>query len=292
MDRVLCGLCYTLIRCPLGCQGNIITRHDKGTVCDFHIAGLPAGKGVAGLGGRVANHADQTSFISQIAGRIIPSAAIQIICHHVTGNIFGVEVDIAVDRVRERNLITGTGFIGIPAVKGVGYAIDRFCIRIGTLGTGGLAFFIVIGLLPFITAGSGIPQIIFSGIDVYGNNLYRTVHVHIRGCSIIPGYLIRMQNDICHIVRRFHARYSTLKRIINFCPMGAVTGNHVTAAGTAVRPGHNTAGGIKAVLVAVPAGVCNINCTFSQCHFAPLISAVGARVTGRCLQIIENRTVC
>ena len=217
-----------------------------------------------------------------------PGAASQVIGHKVTRHILGVEIHIAVgDGIGEAHL-AGTVFIGIPAVKGIGNAI-RF-LRCGKVtdevrDIRGIILVVVRSPFPLIAVGASIPQIVGSGIDILCLNFNGAVHMVL----FVIGNFVGMQDDCFYIVRRVDCRYSATERFVDCHPVASVIcifRESIAAAGRAARPGDNTASRIEAVFIIHPGSACNIDLAFSQ-RFPPLIHAIGSRIAGRCLQVVE-----
>ena len=288
---------------PLRLEGYIVARHGEGgaALVGFfraiggQIGSCPAHKLIASLGGLFGKNADKGALILRIAGgSLVPGAASQVVGHRITRHILGVEIHIAVSNGIGEGHLAGTVFIGIPAVKGIGNAIRR--LRFGKVTDsievtrlGGIILVVVLSRFPLIAVGASIPQIVGSGIDILCLNFNGAVHMVL----FVIGNFVGMQDDRCYIVLRYrHTKslgYAIFIGIKNGLPVAAACGNH--ASHIATRPGDNTASRIEAVFIVHPGSACNVDRAFSQ-RFPPLIHAIGSRIAGGCLQVVELCRVC
>ena len=196
---------------PLGCEGNIVTRHGEAgaaAVGFFSAAGgqirsRPAEEPVAGLCGCLGKNGDSCFLILRVGIPVIaPGTAVQVIVHIIARDILGIEVHIAVGNgIGERHLAAGAILVGVPAVEGIGNV--AYLLRRGKIADysevrrlGGVVLVVVLSCFPFIAAGTaGIPQPVGSGVDILCPNFNGAVHM----VTFVLGNLIGMQDNCFYI---------------------------------------------------------------------------------------------
>ena len=283
---------------PLGGEGHVFGGHGEGACLDLVRADLrrsPAGEFVAGPGGLLGNDLHNGAFVLRVRCAMIPAAAVQVIGHEVARHVLGVEGGIRVQGIGEGHLAAGAGLVGVPAVEGVGHAVNFLGFgQIGNggkvFGLGGLAVLIVGGSFPLVAGGTGVPQVVGRGVNVFGLDLYSAVHMEVGVRTVIPGNLIGMNLNVLHIIcgngdaaqLLFHGR---LVGVEDLRPVSAVSGN-LTAV-TAAGPADHATGNAEAVFVVVPGRIGHVYCADAQTAGSPVAGFVGIGILIRGSQVVE-----
>ena len=283
---------------PLGGEGHVVVRHGEGACLNFslrNIPGSPADELIAVPRRNLGSDADRGAFVHREGGSTVPPTAVQIVGHGVARNILGIESDVAAHRIGEANGAAGTGGIGIPAVKGVVNAVLGLgSIQIGNggkvTGLGVLAVLIVGGSFPLVAGGTGVPQVVGRGVNVFGLDLYGAVHMEVGGRTVILGNLIGMNLNVLHIIcgngdaaqLRFHGR---LVGVEDLRPVSAAFGN--LTARTAAGPADHATGNAEAVFVVLPGRIGHVYCADAQTAGSPAAGFVGIGILIRGSQVVE-----
>ena len=283
---------------PLGGEGHVFGGHGEGACLDLVRADLrrsPAGEFVAGPGGLLGNDLHNGAFVLRVRCAMIPAAAVQLIGHEVARHVLGVEGGIRVQGIGEGHLAAGAGLVGVPAVEGVGHAVNF--LGFGQIGNGGkvfglgfLAVLIVGGSFPLVAGGTGVPQVVGRGVNVFGLDLYSAVHMEVGVRTVILGNLIGMNLNVQHIIcgngdaaqLLFHGR---LVGVEDLRPVSAVSGN--LTARTAAGPADHATGNAEAVFVVLPGRIGHVYCADAQTAGSPVAGFVGIGILIRGSQVVE-----
>ena len=175
---------------PLGGEGHVVVGHGEGVAGNCHIIRSPALEGIAVLPRNHGSDSDRGAFVLREGGSTVPLTAVQIVGHLVARNILGVEGGILVQGIGEGHLAAGAGLVGVPAVKGVvnvvlGLGWKQTGNSVKVTGLGGHALLIVGGSFPLVAGGTGVPQVVGRGVNVFGLDLYGAVHMEVGGRMVI-----------------------------------------------------------------------------------------------------------
>ena len=175
---------------PLGGEGHVVVGHGEGVAGNCHIIRSPALEGIAVLPRNHGSDSDRGAFVLREGGSTVPLTAVQIVGHLVARNILGVEGGILVQGIGEGHLAAGAGLVGVPAVKGVVNAVlglgwKQTGNSVKVTGLGGHALLIVGGSFPLVAGGTGVPQVVGRGVNVFGLDLYGAVHMEVGGRMVI-----------------------------------------------------------------------------------------------------------
>ena len=285
---------------PLGDKGHVVVGHGKGACLNLFLGDIlrsPADELIAVLPRNHGSDSDRGAFVLREGGSTVPLTAVQIVGHLVARNILGVEGGILVQGIGEGHLAAGSGLVGVPAVEGVGHAVNFLGFgQIGNggkvFGLGGLVVLIVGGSFPLVAGGTtGVPQVVGRGVNVSGLDLYSAVHMEVGGRMVMLGNLIGMNLNVLHIIcgnadaaqLRFHGR---LVGVEDLRPVSAVSGN-LTAV-TAAGPADHAAGNAEAVFVVfVPGRIGHVYCADAQTAGSPVVGFVGIGILIRGSQVVE-----
>ena len=284
---------------PLGGEGHVVVRHGEGACLNFsrrNIPGSPADELIAVPRRNLGSDADRGAFVHREGGSTVPLTAVQIVGHFVARNILGIESDVAAHRIGEANGAAGTGGIGIPAVKGVVNAVLGLgSSQIGNggkvTGLGVLAVLIVGGSFPLVAGGTGVPQVVGRGVNVFGLDLYGAVHMEVGGRTVFLGNLIGMKLNVQHIIfgngdaaqLLFHGRPEGVE---DHRPVIAAFGN-LTARTTAGPADHATGNAEAVFVVGVPGRIGHVYCADAQTG-SPAAGIVGFGILIRGFQVVEQ----
>ena len=284
---------------PLGGEGHVVVRHGEGACLNFslrNIPGSPADELIAVPRRNLGSDADRGAFVHREGGSTVPPTAVQIVGHGVARNILGIEIDVASHLIGEANGAAGTGGIGIPAVKGVVNAVlglgwTQTGNSVKVIGLGVLALLIVGGSFPLVAGGTGVPQVVGRGVNVFGLDLYGAVHMEVGGRTVFLGNLIGMKLNVQHIIfgngdaaqLLFHGR---LEGVENHRPVTAGSEN-LTARTTAGPADHATGNAEAVFVVGVPGRIGHVYCADAQTG-SPAAGIVGFGILIRGFQVVEQ----
>ena len=284
---------------PLGGKGHVAVRHGEGACLNFslrNIPGSPADELIAVPRRNLGSDADRGAFVHREGGSTVPLTAVQIVGHFVARNILGIEIDVAAHLIGEANGAAGTCGIGIPAVKGVVNAVlglgwKQTGNSVKVTGLGVLALLIVGGSFPLVAGGTGVPQVVGRGVNVFGLDLYGAVHMEVGVRTVFLGNLIGMKLNVQHIIfgngdaaqLLFHGR---LEGVENHRPVTAGSEN-LTARTTAGPADHATGNAEAVFVVGVPGRSGHVYCADAQTG-SPAAGIVGFGILIRGFQVVEQ----
>ena len=286
---------------PVSLDGHVAGRHGEGgAAVDRRGIGQtlnrPTGE-LATLAGGLALDRLGRALLRRVHGcvGVAPRTAIEVVDNLETTDILRVEIDGAVDRIRERHRLSEV-LVQVPPREGVGgsaYLLGRGELLVRYVRRlGGAAGHIVLGALLGELSTARVAQVILHERDVLALDGNVAVEVLVRVGPVVPRDLCRDEGNLLHIVLgEINARELRLDGrlvvLVDLLPRRRVPQHDVRA----VRPrDHALVNVVEAVPVARPRGAVGVH-RRDAVGGAPVALVVGVCILGRVEQVVDLRPI-